>query len=179
MTGRFKFLRLGVLAVVAVAAAVIIWSVVSGGDSKSVKLQLLQATAAQLPGLAAAQGHEVYWAGPRNGVRYEWTRTPTRRIFVRYLSGRAQIAERNRAFLTVATYSLPNAQNQLKALAAKNKGGRTHLLSDGALAYYDPTAVPNSAYVAFPGSNYEVEVFDPSPGKAYSLIKSGAIQQIR
>jgi hypothetical protein len=38
---------------------------------------------------------------------------------------------------------------------------------------------PTSVYLAWPGSRYEVEVFDPSPKHALDLVLSGAIVPIR
>ena len=34
---------------------------------------------------------------------------------------------------------------------------------------------PRSVYLAYPGSNYEVEVFDPSLARARQLVTSGQI----
>ena len=38
----------------------------------------------------------------------------------------------------------------------------------------DP-AHPNSVYLAYPRADVEVEVFDPSAGRAHQLVSSGAI----
>jgi hypothetical protein len=178
---RAIFIRRAVLVAALIAAAVVLWSVVSGDDSsdKTVKPQLLEATAGELSSLASDQGHEVYWAGPKNGVRYEWTRTENGRIYVRYLGGNAKVGERDKAFLTVATYPFKDAVKQLQALAAKNPGSQTQALPDGAFAYYNAAAVATSAYIAFPGSDFEVEVYDPDKGKAFSIAKSGQIEQIK
>jgi hypothetical protein len=183
VTRRVRLLRLGGLGLVLAAAAVVVWALLTGDDNASsgnkVKPQLIEAKAGQLPALASAQGHEVYWAGPKGGVRYEWTRISNGRIYVRYLSGNAKLGESKRAFLTVATYPFPNALSRLKSLAAKNRSAQTKQLADGSFAYYDATAVPSSAYVAFPGSNFEVEVFDLTPGKAYALARTGQIEEIK
>ena len=39
---------------------------------------------------------------------------------------------------------------------------------------YDKTG-RTSVYVAYPGSDYQIEVFDPTPGNAPELVRSGAI----
>jgi hypothetical protein len=152
-----------------------------GGDDKgtsaNVQPQLLEASQSKLTKLAGEQGHEVYWAGPKSGTRYEWTRTADNRLFVRYLQGNTKIGDRNKAFLTIATYSFPNAKNALQALGAKSPGAQTTTVGN-AFVFYSKAA-PSSAYVAFPGSDYEVEVFDPAPGKAFTIAKSGDIQPIK
>jgi hypothetical protein len=170
-----------VLVVLAIAAGIVVWAVVTGKSSNSSKVQrqLLGVTRTQLSTLAAQQGHEVYWAGPRPGVRYEWTRTTSGRIYVRYLRGSTKIGARNKTFLTVATYSFPNAKKAVQELANRTPGSQTRDLPGGALVYHNPKVAPTSAYLAFPGSDYEVEVFDPRHGKAYSIAKSGDIQEIK
>ena len=46
-----------------------------------------------------------------------------------------------------------------------------------AVAFY-PRSLPTNAYVAFGGSNYQIEVFDPDPARMRKLIASGAIQPV-
>lgn len=182
MLERVRFLRLAVLVVAIVAVGVVVWALASGGSdssAKKVKPELLEATQAQLVTLARQQGHEVYWVGPKANVRYEWTRTTDARLYVRYLKGATPIGSRKKAFLTVATYDLPNAADALKAQAAKSPGSRSQAARGGGFVYTNPTTAPTSAYFAAPGSDYEVEVFDPKPGKAFAIAAAGLVRRIQ
>jgi hypothetical protein len=173
--------RLAILGVLLIVGAVVAWLLASRGDDKvatTAKPQLLEATAAQLSELAKQQGHEVYWAGPQANVRYEWTRTSQDRIYARYLKGNTKVGARNKVFLTIATYPLKGALKALQVQAAKAPASQTQTLPNGAFVYSNSSTAPNSAYVAFPGSDYEVEVYDPAPGKALAIAKSGKVQPI-
>ena len=48
---------------------------------------------------------------------------------------------------------------------------------NGIAVYSNST--PTNVYVAFPGTNEEIEVFDPSPKHARALIASGQIAPVR
>lgn len=116
-------------------------------------------------------GYPVYWAGPRPGVEYEVSRQEAR-TFVRYLP-KGEEAESERKFLTVGSYKDSKALAGIResgqkpgAILVKIKGGGT--------AYAEGTNA-TSAYMAFPGVDAQVEVFDPKPGEALRLIRSGAI----
>jgi len=116
-------------------------------------------------------GYPVYWAGPRLGVEYEVSRQEDR-TFVRYLP-KGEEAESARKFLTVGSYK------DSKALAGIHKSGQKAgailvKIEGGGTAYAEGTDATN-AYLAFPGVNTQVEVFDPKPGEALRLIRSGAI----
>jgi hypothetical protein len=39
-------------------------------------------------------------------------------------------------------------------------------------------STPHNVYLVFPYSRYEVQIYDPSPGKALSLATSGKIIRI-
>ena len=38
---------------------------------------------------------------------------------------------------------------------------------------------PNSVHVAYPGVDYQVEVYDPSPARAREVATSGLVQRVR
>jgi hypothetical protein len=40
-------------------------------------------------------------------------------------------------------------------------------------------AHPTSVYIAFPGSNLLIEVFEPAPAQARAVARSGAIRPLR
>ena len=131
----------------------------------------------QLRDLSASVGHDVYWAGaPAPGTELELTHQADGRIYVRYLTGDAPVGDARPRFTTVGTYPVPGA---LAALSkeAKRPAAITRTLPDGGLAFVDANR-PTSVYLAWPGSDYEVEVFDPSPKRALDLVLTGAIAPV-
>ena len=69
-----------------------------------------------------------------------------------------------------------NAYSALKSLA--KRGDKAFPVPGNGLAVYS-NSTPTNVYVAFPGTNEEIEVFDPSPAHARALIASGQIQPVR
>lgn len=122
---------------------------------------------------AAGRRSAFYWAGPRPGVRYELTQTPSGHTFVRYLEGEAALGDPRAQYVTVATYPAKNAFSQVKSVTTK-KGTVTVKLSGGGLAVF-AKAKPTSVFVGYPSLPYQVEVFSPKPGEARSLVLGGKI----
>lgn len=136
----------------------------------------LAATAVSVAALKAharALGHPIYWAGPRRGQTYELTETANGNVFVRYLPPGVK-AGSSRPYLSVATYPFPDA---FAALERTANGATTIKLAHGGIGIVD-SAYPKSVHVAFPGSNYEIEVFDPSPRVARRVVASGTIAPV-
>jgi hypothetical protein len=77
------------------------------------------------------------------------------------------------AFLTVATY--PDAGG---AVAVRALAGPKIELPGGAVAATRPER-RTSVYLAFPASELEVEVYDPSPERARALVVAGRIRPLR
>jgi hypothetical protein len=116
-------------------------------------------------------GYPVYWAGPRLGVAYEVSRQEGR-TFVRYLP-KGEEAESKKQFLTVGSYEDQNALAGIRESGQK-PGAILVKIGGGGTAYAESTRA-TSAYMAFPGVDTQVEVFDPKAGEALRLIRSGAI----
>ncbi|MGN6816970.1 MAG: hypothetical protein ACTHK3_12950 [Solirubrobacterales bacterium] len=116
-------------------------------------------------------GYPVYWAGPRLGVEYEVSRHPGR-TYVRYLP-KGEEAESKKPFLTVGSYEDQTALAGVRE-SGQRPGAILVRIGGGGTAYASGTDATN-AYLAFPGVNTQVEVFDPKPGEALRLIRSGAI----
>jgi hypothetical protein len=126
-----------------------------------------------LASLAASVGHPVYWAGAKDGYRYELTHTTDGRIYIRYLPAGVAVGTSAPNYLTVGTYPVKDALATVRAIGRK-PGGSLLNLAGGAVAALDPDH-PLSTYVAYPGSAYEIEVYDPSPGRSRQVVTSGAI----
>lgn len=130
------------------------------------------ASVGTLESLAASLGHAIYWAGPMKGFTYELTRTSNGNVYIRYLPKGVQVGA-PAAYLTVATYPFPDA---LAAIQRGAKGDRVNTvrLAGGGLALVD-RQYPKSIHLSYPGSDYQVEVFDPSAAHARQVVTSGKI----
>jgi hypothetical protein len=164
-----------VLALTLVAAfGVVGWFVLrDDGTATAKRAPAAAASVRGLASLAASVGHPVYWAGPKDGNRYELTHTTDGRIYIRYLPAGVEVGSSAPDYLTVGTYPVKDAVATVRAIGGK-PGGSLLNLGGGAVAAADPDH-PLSMYIAYPGSSYEVEVYDPSPGRARQLVMTGAI----
>ncbi len=170
---------------VALAIAFIVWLIVRGGGGSSGTTNTTTtsplaaaphaATVSQLRALAVRAGHPIYWAGAEAGRVYELSVTPAGRIYVRYLPQGVSIGNKGK-YTFVGTYPFPNAYQALKTLA--KHGDASFTIPGNGLAVY-AKAQPTNVYVAFPGTNEEIEVYDPSPEHARALIASGQIAPVR
>jgi hypothetical protein len=129
-----------------------------------------------LAALSTRLGQPVYWAGPRAGTRLEATLTTNEYAYVRYLSADAPVGDSSPRFLTVATYPAVNALANLRSYA-RHEHASTARIPDGGLAVPVPSS-PSSVYFARPDQDFQVEVYDPQPGEALRLIRSGAIKPV-
>lgn len=159
------------------AAVVVIFLLVKNdddGNSEPPATNGAQSISLQgLRDLAASVDHPVYWAGARPGKQYELTISDQGNIFVRYLDPNTAIGSRSVASLTVGTYPVANAYGALQTVA-KQPGAKTSQTPDGGFVVTNSDK-PQSVYIAFPGTDHEIEVYDPSPKTAFALATSGAI----
>jgi hypothetical protein len=135
-----------------------------------------QTSVQNLRQIASSVDHPVYWVGERPNQKYELTITDNGNIFVRYLDESTPIGSRNVASLTIGTYPVQNAYGALQDVAAK-PGAKTGQTPDGGFVVTNGDN-PQSVYIAYPGSNTQIEVFDPDPKTAYALATSGAVVPI-
>lgn len=148
------------------------------GDDDSAPGSPQAADVAQLRALSASVGHDVYWAGsPAADSELELTHQPDGRIYVRYLTGDGEIGDARSRFTTVGTYPVPTARAVLRR-EMRQPDAISRGLPGGGLAYLNSDH-PTSVYLAWPGSDYEVEVFDPSPKRALDLVLAGKIAPVR
>lgn len=133
------------------------------------------ASPAQLRSLATTLGHPIYWIGQKRGYTYELTRTSQGQVYIRYLPPGVQVGATGQ-YLTVATYPFPGAFDAILRLA-RHQNTATLKLANRGRAVIDPTN-PKSIHFAYPGSNYEIEVFDPSPVRARQIVSSGQVTAI-
>jgi Dolichyl-phosphate-mannose-protein mannosyltransferase len=129
----------------------------------------------ELARAAATLGHAVYWAGPRANHAYELTIGTNGNAFVRYLPPGVAAGD-SQAYLTVASYPLRDAFAVTLAAASGPNAERVPV--DGAVAFVNELR-PTSVFLAYPGSDVQVEVSHPRPGEARALVSSGAIGTVR
>ena len=187
-------IRIGAVLALAIAIGFVVWLLVRNDDDNSPKTVtttavttgtrtvpgarslLVAATPQRLAALAKAARHPIYWAGRKPNTTYELTETRDGRIYVRYLPRGVKIGDRRAAYLIVATYPVKNAYKAVQT-AAKENGATTFRVKGGGLAVYNSSAATN-VYFAYPGSQFQVEVFDPKPNRARRLVASGAIRPV-
>jgi hypothetical protein len=116
----------------------------------------------------------IYWAGPRKGYHYEFTRLQNDNIYVRYLPKRVKVNGKPGRLLIVATYPYPGAYAALKKAA----NGKAVAGPHGSIYFVRP-GYPKSVYVAFPKVNFEIEVYDPSPAVAKAIAATGRVAPVR
>jgi hypothetical protein len=179
---------IGALIAVVAAIAFIVWLAVGCGSSKSssttttaqtstvAAISARAATRAELRALAVQVGHPIYWVGPASNQVYELTRTASDQIFVRYLPHGVQPGTKKAAYTFVGTYPFTGAYKALRALSKKK--GNASFSVPGGIATYALTS-PTNIYVAFPGSDVEIEVYDPDAKRARSLVAAGQVQPVR
>jgi hypothetical protein len=161
-----------------VALGVVIW-LVAKDDGEDAATRRAPATAASIRALndfASSVGHPVYWAGSQPRYTYELSRTRDGRIYVRYLPPGVKLGNANPNYLTVGTYPQARAFATLRATATKQRA-QTIRLAGGGLAFQDRNR-PASMYLTYPRSDYQIEVFDPRPGRARELVASGQIKAV-
>jgi hypothetical protein len=145
------------------------------GTSSATGAKPTAASPADLKSLAGSLGHPVYWAGRKKGYTYELTRTSNDQVYIRYLPPGVAVGA-SPPYLTVATYPFQGAFSAIISLG-KQKNAVTLTLANGGRAVIDP-AHPKSIHLAYPGSDFQVEVFDPSPARARRVVESGKVSAV-
>jgi len=136
-----------------------------------------KASAQTLSGLSKALGRPVYWSGPRPNFTYELTlASNAQRIYLRYLPPGVPLGSPKPDYLSIGTYSVRGAAVALRARAAQ-PGGVGLKLPRGAVGYYSTTR-PTSVYVAYPNSNEQIEIYDPSAAVALRTAQSGVVRPV-
>jgi hypothetical protein len=170
--------RRAIAGLIAATVLVVLAIVIFGGDDDSGGGSSGEAVAlseSELLEKSGTLGHPTYWVGPRPGTTsYELTTTPDGRNYIRYLTGDAEAGDPLPSFLTVGTYSVPNAKQALQKAIEGGEGKVKVSHHDG----YEVLAGGSgaNAYVVFDDQpDLQIEVFSPRPGEALKLANSGAL----
>ena len=79
--------------------------------------------------------------------------------------------------LTVGTYGIANAFTVTQSSASRPDAVQVPV-TGGGIAFYSKST-PTNVYVAYPGQPVQIEVYDPSPGRAKELVTTGKIVPLR
>ena len=184
VTAKVRRVRPTAAVAVALAAGLLVWVLLIRGDDDSGKPQSAaskpgkQGELVAAPGLigaVAGAGYPVYWLGPQASTGYEVTRADGK-VQVRYLP-KGESAGTKTLYLSVGSYLQPDAYKTVERLAAKH-GRQGFEIAHGGIAYVDRAGAPDSVYVAYPGVPTQIEVYDPHPGRAQALVRSGLVSPI-
>jgi hypothetical protein len=167
--------RLLLGAVVAVAAIVAGCGGSDGSSATSTNANAVAVTPEGLRVLGVSLQQPIYWLGPAANVQYERTSVGTDRILVRYLPPDAEIGTRT-PYPTVGTYTVPNAY--AAAQRAASKPGAVQIKVATSAIAFSTKAHPLNAWITYPGSRFQIEVFDPTPGRARRLVASGKVARV-
>ena len=180
---RLPSVRIGAVLAIALAAAFAVWLLVRDGDDSSgttteqttttAAIGPVAATPAAIRALSDEVGHPIYWIGPRPNRVYELTRTSSGRVFIRYLPPNVRVGNRAASFTIVGSYPVEDALGVLQDLS-EQEGEMSAAVPGGGLAVYS-TSSPSNVYLAYPGSDVQIEVFDPSAERALRLATSGRV----
>jgi len=95
-------------------------------------------------------------------------------IYIRYLPTGIPVGAPGE-YLTVVTYPFPGAYAAIASVAKQN-GTSTSTLANGGLAETSaPASRSTNVHIAYPGVDYQVEVFDPTPGAAMQFVTHGGL----
>ncbi len=170
-------LLVAVLVLLVIAVAVVAALRIRGDGSKAFKLELgvpTSALASDVRSFASAS-RPVYWIGPANSGTLELTRTTSGAVYVRYLPSGVSVGDRAPSYTTVATYPTPNAYATIQR-SGRFRGFNQAKAANGGLAVWRDK-LQTSVYLAYPKTDYLVEIYDPSPRRARSLALGTRIRQ--
>ena len=120
-------------------------------------------------------GQPVYWVGPERRVRYELKRTSGGSVFLRYLP-LGDAAGDPAPYRTVGTYPFAGAYDATRRLAGE-AATVWFVVRGGGIAVFRRSR-PTNVYLAWPGFNYQVEIFDPHAAVARRLAVSSRLRRL-
>jgi hypothetical protein len=173
---RKRLIRIGFWGVLGVLAAVLLLSLIDGdGDDSSSSESTTAAEIVSVDELrdAAVEDGQIYWAGEQSGSEIELSRPEEGRTYVRYLPEGTEAGDPDPNFLTVGTYAFPDAAEALRK-ESKGPGGVLASAPGGGVVYFNQNR-PQNVYLAFPGEDIQIEVYDPDAKRALGLVSSGLI----
>jgi hypothetical protein len=176
---RKRLIRYCFWGVLAVLGAVLLISLIDNGDDSSSSESTATTNGAavvsadELREKATEQEGPIYWAGEQEGSEIEYSEPEPGRTYVRYLTGGAEAGDPKSNFLTIGTYKFKDAAQALRQ-QAKQPSGILASAPGGGVVFFNTTH-PQSVYLAYPGEEAQIEVYDPNPKRSLGLVSSGLI----
>jgi len=172
---RRRAIGIAISAVLVLIAVVLVATGGDGGDEpEAVDTTPRLVDLDEIAALEDPLGHPIYWAGERPPDRLELMQDAEGNVFLRYLPPGVEAGDPGAGFLTVGTYPFEDPVGGLEETAAESDTP-LRTAADGASILANPSS-QGSAYLAYPGSELQIEVYDPEPGRALGLIRSGEIE---
>jgi hypothetical protein len=169
----------GALGAAAVVIVVLVLLFASGGEDSSPRvpgtLEVLSVDS--LREAVSGEDLPVYWAGERAGAELELSEPEPGQTYIRYLTDGAEAGDERADFLTVGTYAQEDPIAALRDQGEK-PGGVIGNAPGNATVYFNRNQ-PRSVYLAYPGVEAQIEVYDPKLSRALQLVNSGQIVPVR
>lgn len=174
-------------AVVVIVVAAIISFTVGGDDNKSSSSNSNTNTVASAQPPVNAEGlktavsavggaGKVFWAGEEAGFTYVLRTEANGQASVRYIPTDGDPQAQGAVYRVLGSYPIKDAFNVTKK-AGEAADSVLLTNSDGSIVVYNKNKTTN-VYIAFPKVDVQIEIFDPTPGKALELATSGRIVAI-
>jgi hypothetical protein len=124
-------------------------------------------TQSQLETLVSEESITAYWAGPRPGYLYSIDATAKDRIYLQYIQANKNSSNVIANSRVIATYFTKDGF--ARTVAAATRPGNTGFRNpNGSVVFYSKNR-NTDIYLAFPGKEVQIEIFDPLAGQALSL----------
>ena len=162
---------------VVLLAGLVVLLLFDGDDGSPASGEPQIVSAAQLESFAADLGHPVYWLGERPDSRVELTETSAGRVYVRYLDAGAEAGDPEAKFLTVGTYPVEDGVEALERTHNFEDNRELAASGEGGVVLID-TKAPRNAHLAYPGDDFQIEIFSPIPGEAIRLASSDRVRPV-
>jgi len=121
----------------------------------------------QLQSLVVEESITAYWAGPRPGYLYSINTTAKDRVFLQYIQADKNSSNVVANSRVIATYFVKDGF--ARTVAAATRPGNTGFRNpNGSVVFYSKNR-NTDIYLAFPGKEVQIEIFDPLAGQALSL----------
>ena len=132
----------------------------------------------ELRNVVAQRKLTAYWAGPLSDAMYSINASQNGQVFVRYVKKGQNCDSENADFRVIATYSQAGAFESTKA-AGSQANGVSLANADGSIVYFSKNT-PTNVYLAYPGIDFQIEIYDPNPKDAVTIATTAnSIQLIK
>lgn len=135
-------------------------------------------TESELKSIIRDNNIQAYWTGPLKNATYTLNSSTAGQVFIRYVPEGEKCDDVRPNFRVIATYQESDAFATTES-AGTTADGVSLLNADGSIVYFNKN-VPTNIYLAYPGIDYQIEIYDPDPKEAVSIATTqGRVQLIK